>query len=365
MNSRETILVVDDERLLRLNMRAFLEDLGFRVVEAARGQEAIEACVKHSPQLILMDISMPEMNGFEACRRLKADPITAEPPVIFVSGLMRTEDKVKAFACGGVDYVTKPFHFEEVQSRIQAHLEIHRQRKRLKEQHEALQSLEKLRDNLTHMIVHDMRNPLTGIIGYLQIAIEELPSEASHISQLLEKVMLGTTRLSEMITQMLNMSRLESGSMPLNLNSCDVASLAKNAATTLQGRDVKRRFLVTNPEPAFARCDSAIVERILENLLGNALRFTTDGGSIKIQVIKLKERVRIAVIDDGPGIPPEHQKSIFEKFGQIQGGLSGAGFGLGLAFCKLAVEAHQGEIGVESEPGQGCTFWFTLPAEKP
>ena len=365
MKSLETILVVDDEELLRWSLRAFLEELEFQVVEAAQGREAVEACLRYCPQLILLDISMPEMDGFEVCRCLKADPATAEPPVIFISVLMSNEDKVKAFACGGVDYVTKPFHFEEVRARIQAHLNIHRQRKQLKEQHEALQRLERLRDSLTHMIVHDMRTPLTGTIGYLELAIDELPPEASSISPILENALTGTSRLSEMITQMLIMSRHEFGSMPLNPCVCDVTALAVKVVRAFQGQKIKRRVLVSCQQPVWAKCDPVIVERILENLLGNALKSTVDDGLIEVRLAVSEDWVRIAVADDGLGIPPEFHERIFEKFSQLEGEPSGDGFGLGLAFCKLAVEAHFGKIGVESEPGKGSTFWFALPSTFP
>ena len=139
MNSAEMILVVDDEPLLRENLRAFLEDIGFHVLEAGQGETALELCTREHPDLVLLDINMPGKNGFEVCRDLKRLPGMEETPVIFLSGLMETRDKLEAFASGGVDYVGKPFHFEEVEARVRTHLELRRQRRQLEESHRNIQ----------------------------------------------------------------------------------------------------------------------------------------------------------------------------------------------------------------------------------
>jgi len=364
MNEPETILVVDDEALLRMNMRAFLEDLGFHVVEASEGQGAIEACAREGPQLILLDISMPEMDGFEVCRRLKADPVTAEVPVIFVSALLNTADKVTAFACGGVDYVTKPFQFEEVEARVRAHLEVHRQRRQLKEKHEALCRLEELRDSLTHMIAHDMRSPLSAITGYLDLIAMDL----EEVGKPELKTYVGRSRqtiqaIVEMINQMLDLSRLESGKMPLDRSVCDVARIAREVQATFNSYSRTPRIRLSTLETATACCDPGLVERILKNMVGNALKVISVAGSVEIRVLRQGAVVKAMVIDDGPGIAPGNLQRIFEKFHQVEGPHQPGGAGLGLAFCKLAVQAQGGEIGAESELGKGCTFWFTLPAE--
>ena len=363
MNMLETILVVDDEAMVRMNMRAFLEDLGFQVVEASSGSEAIAAAKWHGPHLILLDITMPDMDGFEACRRLKADPLTEATPVIFISALLSTADKVMAFACGGVDYVTKPFEFEEVEARIRAHLELHRQRRQLKAQHEALCNLEKQRDSFIHMMAHDMRGPLIGVMGYLEIAKEGLPQDCPDVAADLDRALGAAGMLNAMITQMLELSRLESESMPLRRCLCDLVTLTREAMESLPASQRQRRIQVKGVDSALVWCDPSIVGRILGNLLGNAWKFTSEGGMVEIQVTRSEASVRVAVVDDGPGISPEHLGNVFDKFAQTPDGLQKGGFGLGLAFCKFAVEAHHGEIGVESELGKGCTFWFTLPVE--
>jgi len=361
MSEPETILVVDDEPQIRLNMRAFLEDIGFRVVEAADGPGALAACARFHPQLVLLDINLPGMDGLDVCRQLKADPASADLPVIFVSAFLRTTDKVSAFGCGGVDYVTKPFQFEEVAARIGAHLEIHRQRRLLEAQHEALKRLEAQRDAFTHMMAHDMRGPLTGLMGHLELALDALPPTLAAPRRHLRLAQDGAGRVAEMISQMLELSRLEAGRMPLEKRPCDLAQVVAEAMEGLRPQLGHRRISATCPEPLRVPADPGLLRRILANLLGNACKFTDDQGMIAITVTRAGSAARIAVADDGPGIPRASQEAIFEKFGQGSGPRQGQGFGLGLAFCRLAVAAHGGEIGVESQPGAGSTFWFTLP----
>lgn len=362
MNAVAKILVVDDEDALRWNMRAFLEDLGFDVIEADRGRLALETCSTEMPDLVLLDISMPEMDGYEVCRRLKADPRLAEAPVIFLSAFLRTEDKIKAFSSGAVDYVTKPFQFEEVEARIRVQLELLTQRRQLKAQHEALVSLERQRDAFTHMMAHDMRSPLGSALGSLELAQEFLEADLGAARTQLLRAEGSIRKIADMLNEMLELSRLESGSMPLDLVLCDLAQVARQVLEGFESRRGGRHFLVCAPEALYLECDAGLVERVLSNLVANALKFTEDTGRIEIRAEKGADCIQVFVSDDGPGIPPALQGEIFEKFSQASSELKAKGFGLGLAFCRLAVEAHHGSIGVQSQPGSGSTFWFKLPS---
>ncbi|MEI6149444.1 MAG: response regulator, partial [bacterium] len=170
------ILVVDDTTANLQLIAGMLKDRGYRVRPVPSGKLALQAIQKEQPDLILLDINMPEMNGYEVCTILKADEALKEIPVLFISALDETMDKIKAFAVGGVDYITKPFQFEEVEARVKTHLklrrlqlELERQNRQLRENYEQLKKLEDLRDNLTHMVVHDMRSPLMGITGHLEL----------------------------------------------------------------------------------------------------------------------------------------------------------------------------------------------------
>jgi signal transduction histidine kinase len=228
-----------------------------------------------------------------------------------------------------------------------------------------LQSTLQTRDDLTHMIVHDLRSPLTTVTGYVdaleQMASDKLnPDEAKCVAE----ARRGASDMRDMITTLLDVSRLEAGEMPLRLQDHNLARIAREAANrfsaVLQGRTLRCEV---PPEPISISCDADVIRRILENLISNALKFTKSGGTIHLRVQRNPADATLSVSDDGEGIPRDQHEHIFEKFGQTDsGGKHRHSTGLGLAFCRLAVEAHQGKIGVWSEPGKGSIFWFTLPA---
>jgi len=357
MTAPERILTVDDEPLLRMNLRAFLEDQGYQVLEAGDGATALEVCSTQAPDLVLLDINMPGLDGFQVCERLRAEPASRDLPVIFLTALPGTADKVRAFQAGGVDYLTKPFQFEEVEARVRTHLELARRQRQLQLQNAALIRSEALQQDLTHMIVHDLRSPLTVVLQSLEmLEAGLLPGLDARLRGLVERGLHGTRRLSGMIDQLLQVSRLEAGQMPANLRPLDLSQLARASAAALD----PQRISVALPERLEVLGDPDLLPRVLDNLLGNALKFTQAPGRVDLRTGFQGGLVRIEVCDQGPGIADHDRERIFEKFSQGEAGSSQRG--LGLALCRLAVERMGGQIGVESERGQGSTFWFTLPA---
>ena len=359
---RETILIVDDTPENLDILVGILRD-AYSLKVATDGQSALELAAAAPPDLVLLDIMMPEMDGFEVCRRLKAKRGTGDVPVIFVSALHRVEDKIRAFTEGGVDYVTKPFQPEEVKARVATHLELQRQRRELAESYERLRDVEKLRDDLVHMIVHGMRSPLTGIVGMLGILrldLQETLDEEQAVD--FDMALTSGNTLNEMVSSLLDVSRMEAGEMPLARREVDLREVVAGAIDSL-GAMVKRCRVVFAPpeQPVMAHCDPEVTRRIVANLVSNAIQFTPPEGEVRIAVSSGGHSV--TVTDTGPGIPPQYHARIFEKFGQVEMREGGRKYstGLGLAFCKLAVEAHGGEIGVDSEVGRGSTFWIVLP----
>jgi len=348
-----------------MNMRAFLEDLGLHVLEASRGAAALRICATHAPDLVMLDINMPGLDGFQVCSYLKADPATADIPVLFLSGLLSIADKLEAFRCGGSDYITKPFQFAEVEARLRTHLRIRRQERELREQYEALRHLENLRDSFTHMVAHDMRGPLTGILASLELSLHDAPPDLPRLRKKLELALGSASMLSAMINQMLELSRMESRNMPLEQGSCDLSKLLSATLDSFRPAAGRRTLTADVPGRLQVWCDPSVIGRVLGNLLDNALTFTAEDGSILLKAVRSGPAIRVEVTDDGPGIPAEHHATIFEKFRKSPAGARVPGVGLGLAFCKSALAAHQGEIGLESRPDGGCTFWFTLRAVAP
>ena len=231
-----------------------------------------------------------------------------------------------------------------------------------------LRSTLETRDELTHMIVHDLRSPLTVVTGYMdalqEIAANKLsPTEAEFVAA----AQRGADSLNEMISTLLDVGRLEAGEMPLRLQPHNVAEIARKAASRFSPALKKRTLQCEAPRsPVVAACDADVIRRVLENLISNAVKFTASDGTIRINVQSNETDVTISVVDNGQGIPPDQHKHIFEKFGQTESGSEHRhSTGLGLAFCRLAVEAHRGKIGVQSQPGKGSTFWFNLPIRDP
>jgi len=359
MNRPESILLVDDESTTLLGTVAFLRGLGYRTQMASSGEKALMDCAQEVPDLILLDVSMPGMGGLEVCRRLKADPALASIPVIFVSALAETEDRLEAFQAGAVDYLTKPFHPKEVAARVKVHMELLRQRRELLEGHEALKRLEDLRDTFTHMIAHDMRSAIMAISTSLELALES--PDGIPPRRPLERSLWVSRSLAGMVNQMLDVSRLESGQMPLDHQAFELEPRVRAALESLPPLPAHQKIEFTSPGSLPVLGDPGLTTRVLANLLGNALKFIPDPGLVRIQLEQGETETWVAVSDNGPGIPQEDQERIFDKFGQAAGGRKRGGSGLGLAFCKLAVEAQQGRIGVASSPGMGSTFWFVLP----
>ncbi len=357
------ILVVDDTLDNLRVLSGLLGEHGFRVRPVPSGRLALQAAASSPPDLILLDINMPEMDGYEVCRRLKDTSGLADIPVIFLTALADTADKVQAFAVGGVDYITKPFQFDEVLARVRTHVALRRARQTLAESYERLRALETLRDDLVHMIVHDFRSPLTVLCGNLGFVAAEADSFSAQTAKDLRTAIRAANTITRMANDLLDVSRLEDGKMPLTRAECDIAAVARDVAAALAGLDRSRTFDVVASTAAPANCDGALVYRVMENIVNNAVKHTPAGSPIHIAVNAQPSRIRVSITDEGPGIPEDARQRIFEKFGAVTNRQSQAyhSAGLGLAFCKLAVEAHGGTIGVADANPRGSVFWFDLP----
>ena len=358
-----SVLVVDDTiENLRL-LSSLLGEQGYEVRPVTSGRQALQAVEHDPPDLILLDITMPDMDGYEVCRRLQTSEGSKGVPIIFLTALTDTADKVRAFDAGGVDYVTKPFRFEEILARVKTHVALRRAQVALDDSYRRLRELEQLRDDLVHMVVHDMRSPLTGVLTNLALMQREAATMSAPIREDLHAALESAEALNRMANDLLDVSRLEQDKMPLQRAPCDVSKIASDVGAALGMMDRLRQIDVESPGPLEVRCDATIVRRILENLVSNGIRHTPAGSRIRISIVDADSRVRIAVADEGYGVPPEARKKIFEKFGTVEARNERAyqSVGLGLAFCKLAVEAHGGTIGVDSGLPAGSVFWFELP----
>ncbi|HEX6160598.1 MAG TPA: response regulator [Thermoanaerobaculia bacterium] len=375
------LLVVDDQAMNRDVLSRRLRRQGHTVVTAENGHDAL-AVLRETPfDLVLLDIMMPDMDGYEVLRRVKSDDRLQHIPVVMISAVDELQSVVRCIAAGAEDYLAKPFNPTLLQARIGACLEKKRSRDRetllfeeLTKNYKLLQEAEKLRDDFRNMIVHDLRSPLTAVIAGVDLlsrgeGLDDLQREMIAI------VAGGGRTLLGMINDLLDVEKMEAGMMALRYEELAAGALVSNAIAEIRNlAEASETSLVTVLEeglPPFAG-DANKLGRTLVNLIANAIRFTP-GGTVTITAgldadadpgVASAKSVRFAVADTGRGIPADAFERIFEKFGQLDAG-SRVGTGLGLAFCKLAVEAHGGRIRVESTPGAGSTFSFTCPLVAP
>jgi len=355
-----TILVVDDSETNRLLIRHLFEDPEYRVLEAADGSQGLAVAQAERPDCILLDVVMPGLSGFEVLERLQADPRTREIPVIILTASGDSLPNLERGLLGGaVDYLTKPISPAHVTVRVRGAIE----RRRL------LHEVQDLRASFTSMLVHDLRGPLTVIKGFAELL--ELTRKESPLSETQQRyirlVKDACHKMLRLVQDVLDVSKLEAGRLTLEPQPVDLPALATQVVDQLRPlADQKHiRLDVRSAEP-IARpilADPGRLEQVFMNLIGNALKFTPADGTIVVELTDREGAIEVAVVDTGPGIPPEELPLLFEKFGQTSTGrgLRDAGTGLGLVICRHIVEAHGGDIWVESEPGKGSRFAFRLP----
>ena len=302
---------------------------------------------------------MPGIDGIEVCRQIKNMPKWGAIPIIMVTALSSKSDLANCLNAGADDFISKPVHAIELSARINSML-------RIKQQYDDLQTLLKLREDMVHMVVHDLRNPLMGILLGLEIlSSREYPQEKQQ--RKLGQIYTAAQTLQVLIDELLQISLLESGNIRLNLTEVDLWDLINSVISNFEAIAAKKdQSLVSQlPEESSTTIfvDATMMHRVLDNLLSNAIKFSPRNSQIVVKVELLTSgNFQIQVIDAGPGVPDALQQKIFEKYeiGTMMSDVSQ--IGLGLAFCKMVVEAHRGKIGVRNNQPQGAIFEITLTA---
>lgn len=385
------ILIVDDTPENLQVLSATLSERGYKVRGVIKGQMAIRAAKSAPPDLILLDIRMPEMDGYEVCERLKADPQTRDIPIIFISALDEVLDKVKAFQTGGVDYITKPFQVEEVLARVENQLMICRLSQKLQEQNQKLQQeiqerikAEKEAEAASHAkseflanMSHELRTPLNAILGFTQVMSRD-PELNTEQREYLGIINRSGEHLLELINDVLDLSKIEAGLISLYESSFDLYRLLDNLEEMFQikadQKNLQLIFSVPSNIPQYVKVDAKKLRVCLINLLGNAIKFT-DYGSVTLRVARssvISEESQwttdnrqwtldFEVEDTGHGIAPEEIDQLFNAFIQTETGKRSAeGTGLGLTITRKFVQLMGGEITVRSVLGEGTSFKFSI-----
>ncbi|HVS31235.1 MAG TPA: response regulator [Thermoanaerobaculia bacterium] len=362
------LLVVDDDAANRDVLSRRLRRQGHAVQTASNGRDALWRVRETAFDLVLLDIMMPDTDGYSVLAQMKNDEQLRHVPVIMISALSEVNSVVRCIEAGAEDYLTKPFDPVLLRARIGSCLDKKRGRDRenvlyeqLRENYRRLEELEKIRVDMRNMIVHDLRSPLTGIMVGVEM-LEKYGDLNSEQRDMMTIALNSGHTLLGMINDLLDIEKMESGATQLDYGGASPASLVRGAVQQLASiAEQEGTTVVTNvaDDLPLLPCDVSKVIRTLVNLIANAVRFTHEG-TVTVTASREADDVTFSVRDTGPGIPREAFTRIFEKFGQL-GHDRKAGTGLGLAFCKLAVEAHGGRIRVESTPGEGSTFSFTIP----
>jgi two-component system, sensor histidine kinase and response regulator len=375
------ILVADDVPANVELLYDQLAMLGYRVISAVDGPSAVEKCFAEKPDLCILDVAMPagslrvddRSTGFEVCRRLKRDPRTERIPVIFVTALNDTTDRVKAIEAGGDDFLTKPHNRQILSARVRSLLRLKFATDALDDSYRKLRELEKVRDDLMKMIVHDLKTPLTSVLASLEMALD---GDFGEVSETQRRVLGDAESKAEdllgLIGDLLEVARIEENAIDLDLTAIApgafVAEIVHEWEVRFQQEGAKVFVDVAEDAPVI-EADKGLLKRVFANLIQNALTHT--GRGVEISIMAHRDTatggILFTVADNGPGIPPEYHELIFRKFERAKQPEVPRvrSSGLGLAFCKLAVEVHGGRIWVRCTEGSGSQFHIALPVHPP
>lgn len=364
MKNQAVVLVVDDEPTALGSIQAMLEGETFQIQTASNGQEALAMAEQFRPDVIILDIMMPEMDGFEVCRRLKTNRELSPIPIILLTTLREKTHLVRGLDAGADEFISKPVECAELRARV-------RTMWRIKQQHDQLRSTMQLREDLAHMVAHDMRNHLGTVLSYGELL--GLQAELGEESrQMTADLKANAWKLKRFIDDYLVQAKMEEGRIRLQRSTVDLvklmAKVKDNHTIIAQSKHIFIQviFELGKKPRQPLEVDADLMERLLDNLLNNAIKYSPAGSSIRVQIdypaaseapAQPAPLVRIRFADQGVGVMPEDRERIFDKFEIVAlKQTKGAQVGLGLAFCKLVAEAHGGRIYVEPNQPQGSVF---------
>ncbi|GJL78899.1 MAG: hypothetical protein NPINA01_18880 [Nitrospinaceae bacterium] len=366
------VLIVDDTPANIDVLRKTLEPEGYELSVATSGESALKIASHFKPDLILLDIMMPGIDGYETCRRLKRDAGNKDIVVIFISAKNETKDVVKGFSMGAVDYINKPFHHEEVCARVRTHINLRsltelREKlfSKLENNVNRLTELGELKNKFLGMAAHDLRNPLVSIRGLSDLLLDKNNQFSDEqVREFITTMHDASQHMLCLVNDLLDTSVIESGKLSLSLKKCSLHGLIEKVVRANRRLAEKKQMeiqlsLADLPD---LYLDPNRITQVLENLISNAVKFSSPGSNIFVSIESANEDVKVSVRDEGPGISEEDQKKLFKGFQKLSARPTGgeSSTGLGLAIVKKMVEAHGGTLDVESRLGVGSTFSFTI-----
>lgn len=358
----QSILIVDDTPENLHLLTRILSEQGYRVRSAPSGARALATIQKEPPDLVLLDILMPEMDGYETCRQLKADERFSDIPVIFISALNEVFDKVSAFSTGGVDYITKPFQVQEVLARIQTHLSLKEMREALCVQNQILMEQNQELEAFAHTVAHDLKNPLFTLLGFLELMKEDVDAAGDKARQRLAMSMGSAQKMNNIIEELLLLASIRKEQ--IDAGPFDMAEVVSRALERLAYLLDKYQPELILPEAwPQAYGYAPWIEEVWVNYLSNGLKYGGQPPHLELGATAHADgTISFWVRDNGPGLDPESQAALFTEFTRLDR-VRAKGHGLGLSIVRRIMDKLGGRCGVESRVGEGSVFYFTLPCE--
>ncbi len=356
MGNPARVLVVDDDRINRTLLEVMLQPEGFEIESAASGEAALLAIATNPPDLVLLDVLMPGMDGYQVASELKRNPVTRHIPLIMITALDDRDTRMLGLAAGAENFMTKPVDRAELCVRVRNML-------RLKTSADEAVSH---RDAAMGMVSHELRNMLHSIVLNASLLGERAAASdtTGHAAVITKRIRNCTQRMNRLIDDLVDVVSLDAGKMAIKPVRGDVFTSLLDAIEAAAANATGKELTLscsTASTMLTARFDRARINQVFANLLGNAIKFTPAGGAITVSAVGDGNEVTCTIRDTGPGIPADMIDSIFTRFTQVVANAHD-GLGLGLHIAKCIVESHGGRIWVESQMGHGCAFHFTIPA---
>ena len=369
---RNKVLIVDDTPANIDVLRKTLAPEGYELSVATSGEAAVKIAVRLKPDLILLDIMMPGIDGYETFRRIKSDVNNRDTAIIFISAKNETADVVKGFSMGAVDYINKPFQHEEVCSRVRTQVNLRALTEmresllsRLKDSVNKLTEMDEMKNRFLGMAAHDLRNPLVSIRGLSELLLDENNTFSDgDVKEFIATMHDASQYMLSLVNDLLDTSVIASGNLTINLKKCSLKELVEKVVRANERLAENKQMkiqLSLEDVPEF-NIDPNRITQVVENLLTNAIKYSSPGSNIYVSLESVDDSAKVGVRDEGPGISLEDQKKLFGGFQKLTAQPTGgeSSTGLGLAIVKKMVEAHQGTLDIESQMEVGTTFSFKI-----
>ncbi len=364
---KENILVVDDQ-MTNLKILSSILSKEYSLGIANSGENALKYLENNTPDLILLDIMMPEMDGYEVCQKIKQNEAYKDIPIIFLTAKTDIDDVVKGFEYGAVDYIAKPFNISELKVRVRNHLNLQAARNELKKANAKLKKINQEKDRFFSIIAHDLRSPLSGFAGLSELLVQQIRANNLDMIEKYASAMQHSSKITmELLLNLMTWSRAQTGTLEYKAETLSIPGIVNENIALLQNSADEKSITLTTEisgDDTFS-ADKEMMGVVLRNSISNAIKFTNVGGSVKISAEKNASEVKFFVVDDGIGMNKEMVDSLFRIDTKVRrlGTNKEPSTGLGLLLCKEFVDMHGGQIIVESEEGKGTKISISIPVK--